>query len=145
MTMREYAIQDVSKKLRVSKETLRYYDKIDLITPKRGENAYRYYTAEDILDLKYLQVMKFAGFSLAEIRAMLINKNNREISRVCKKDTLDLLAKKKKEALNKIEALSTIVDLIDVLVNIIEEKEGGQPESVDDLVNRTYRIIKSNE
>ena len=66
--MKEYSIQQVSEVLQMPKDTLRYYDKLKLVSPSRGENRYRYYTERDILDLQYIETFKYADFSLAEIR-----------------------------------------------------------------------------
>ncbi len=67
-------IKDVSIELNISKDTLRYYDKIGLITPMREDNNYRYYTEENIVDLKYIKVMKYGVMTLHYIKIILYNK-----------------------------------------------------------------------
>ena len=52
-------------------DTLRYYDREGIISPKRHENGYRHYNEADITILKYIIVMKYARFSLAEIKSMV--------------------------------------------------------------------------
>ena len=53
--LKQYSIQQVSELLRIPKDTLRYYDKLGLVSPSRGENRYRYYIEQDILDLQYIR------------------------------------------------------------------------------------------
>lgn len=40
--MKKYSIQQVSELLHMPKDTLRYYDKLELVSPSRGENRYRF-------------------------------------------------------------------------------------------------------
>lgn len=70
--MKQYTIQEVSSMLKVSKDTLRYYEKIGLVEPSRGSNHYRYYTEENVLELQYIEVMKYAHFTLGEIRMFFV-------------------------------------------------------------------------
>ncbi|MDG0795177.1 MerR family transcriptional regulator [Cohnella ginsengisoli] len=65
-----YSIRQVSNLLCIPKDSLRYYDKLGLVSPKRGENNYRYYDDQDLIDLRYIEVMKFCGFSLSEIHEL---------------------------------------------------------------------------
>jgi DNA-binding transcriptional MerR regulator len=96
--MERLSIKQVSEQLQMSKDTLRYYDKLKLVCPKRGENSYRYYTGEDLLDLQYIQVLSFTGFTLSEISQLF------QYMKSCDVDNLPLLLelmKKKKERLAK--------------------------------------------
>ncbi|RND62444.1 HTH-type transcriptional regulator AdhR [Lacticaseibacillus paracasei] len=51
----------------VSKDTLRFYEKIGLIVPSRGENHYRDYTPDDVVKLQITRNLKAVGLSLNEI------------------------------------------------------------------------------
>ena len=47
-----FLIGEVSEYLGVSRDTLRYYDKDNILKPSIiGKNGYRYYTIEDIIKL----------------------------------------------------------------------------------------------
>ncbi|WP_236914718.1 MerR family transcriptional regulator [Clostridium sp. Cult2] len=63
-------IGEVSKKYNIGIETLRYYDKIGLLTVERRYNN-RYYTEEDIKKLQSIMVMKEMMFSLEDIKKIL--------------------------------------------------------------------------
>lgn len=63
-------IGDLSKKFNIPIETLRYYDNIGLLTPKR-KNGNRYYTERDISKLKFLLNMKKLFFTLKETKNIL--------------------------------------------------------------------------
>ena len=71
-----YTTGKFAKKADVTERTLRYYDKIGLLKPKKNdENSYRLYTDEDFVLLQKILVFKSLGFSLDEIR-FLIHDNN---------------------------------------------------------------------
>ena len=65
-----WTIRQTSEKTGISEDTLRYYDKENIISPKRGENGYRLYDDNDISNLKNIVIMKYAHFTLAEIKRM---------------------------------------------------------------------------
>lgn len=62
--------KEVEKLLSVSRSNIRFYEKEGLITPERGENNYRNYTASDIAMLKKIIVLRKLGFTVEEISAM---------------------------------------------------------------------------
>ena len=53
-------------------KTIRYYEEIGLVVPKRQEgNDYRVYCLDDIAQLRFLQRARAVGFSLDECRELL--------------------------------------------------------------------------
>ena len=63
-------ISELSQKTGVSKDTLRFYEKIGLLdsTNRRGENNYRNYDNEAVSRLEFIKHGKALGFKLSEIR-----------------------------------------------------------------------------
>jgi DNA-binding transcriptional MerR regulator len=69
---RQYRTGQFAKKASVTLRTLRYYDRVGLLTPSaHSEAGYRLYTDEDLLTLQHIVALKFLGFSLEEIRICL--------------------------------------------------------------------------
>ena len=61
-------INQVSQLLRITPETIRFYEKKNIVNPKRdAENSYRYYTQEDIRKLYDCKIYQSMGFSLQEV------------------------------------------------------------------------------
>lgn len=60
-------ISDFSKKHHISIDTLRYYDRLGILVPKRQNNQ-RVYEASDQELLKTIETLKSAQFSLEEIK-----------------------------------------------------------------------------
>mgnify|MGYP003365658793 CR=1 FL=1 len=67
-----YNIGDLVKELRINKETIRYYEKIGLLSePKKDKNGYRIYSKDDIEKIRFILIVKNFGFSLKEIGMLL--------------------------------------------------------------------------
>lgn len=77
----EYTIQRLSKLAGVSSRTLRYYDTIGLLKPKRiNSSGYRIYGAEEVDQLQMILFYKELGFPLEEIKAILQSKEFRVLN-----------------------------------------------------------------
>lgn len=57
-------------------DSLSLIQMLTFISPNRGENKYRYYTESNVLDLQYIEVMKYVGFKLRDIKQILFNLHN---------------------------------------------------------------------
>ena len=60
---------EVAKAAGIGKDTLRYYEKIGLISiPPRGQNGYRQYPASVLDELRFIRLGQSVGFTLNEIK-----------------------------------------------------------------------------
>ena len=67
-----YQTGQFAKKASVTLRTLRYYDRVGLLTPSEySESGYRLYAEEDLLTLQHILALKFLGFSLDEIKVCI--------------------------------------------------------------------------
>lgn len=73
MANRLYSIGEVGKLCNVSKKTLRFYDKIDVISQDyiSEENNYRYYSKDTVLFVPVIKYYKQMGFKLEEMKTLL--------------------------------------------------------------------------
>lgn len=72
MEQRFYQTGQFARKAAVSVRTLRYYDKVGLLSPSLHSPAgHRLYTDTDLVRLQQILALKFLGFSLHEIQAYL--------------------------------------------------------------------------
>jgi len=70
--MKTHTIGEAAKKFNVTPKTLRYYQKLGLLTPTvDSASGYRQYTEQDIQQLRFIFNCKKAGFSLKEIQEIL--------------------------------------------------------------------------
>ena len=64
-------IKEVEKELGLSRVTIRFYEKENLLTPQRSGNSYREYDEEDVAVLKKIVILRKLGFSVSEIKDLL--------------------------------------------------------------------------
>jgi len=93
-----------------SRHTLRYYEQIGLISPLRGTNNYRVYTAQTLQDLDFIQRAQSMGFSLGEIGEILDAQRNKLID--CAGGA-KLIEKKMADIKQKIANLQSIYRYLD--------------------------------
>lgn len=94
-----YSIGDAAKAARMTRETLRHYDRIGLVKPsKKNEwTNYRYYTGQDIVRLNTVRALQLMDLPLQEIKKVLAYDDLEKI--------VDFLAQAEKKADEKIAAL----------------------------------------
>lgn len=138
-----YTIKEISNQLRLSIDTLRYYDQMGIVSPIRNANNYRSYSEEDILRLQYVSVMKYANFSINEIKIM-IELLSSEPSQECKKKSIELLRNKAIEMQRLIANYSNLLTLLDESIEISQNIESF-PESqyqVDDFIIKLFHDFR---
>lgn len=64
-------IKEVEKELGIPRASIRFYEKKQLLSPDRKDNAYRNYSEEDIAALKRIIVLRKIGLSVADIEELL--------------------------------------------------------------------------
>lgn len=123
-------IGEVSKKCNIGIETLRYYDKIGLLTVERKNNN-RYYTEEDIKKLQSIMAMKEMMFSLENIKIILeiderIDKGleNKVIDKENIEKLFNEVRLKHMEILEKEKELKKVKEQLERLINKILDLKG---------------------
>ncbi|MRD45682.1 MerR family transcriptional regulator [Caenimonas koreensis] len=67
-----YRIGEAAAQAGVSAANIRYYEKEGLLTPRgRSENSYRFYTDEDVHQLRFIRLCRAMDMSLDEVRTLL--------------------------------------------------------------------------
>ena len=94
--MKSYRIGEVAKQLKISIDTLRYYEKIDLLAPiSRNSGGIRLYYELDIARINFIQRSKMMNFTLDEIKTLLQMRENpqqmREDVRALTQQKLDVI------------------------------------------------------
>ncbi|WP_285848141.1 MULTISPECIES: MerR family DNA-binding transcriptional regulator [unclassified Mesobacillus] len=67
-----YSISDLAEEFGVTTRTIRYYEELGLLNPSRSEGGRRLYSSKDLARLKLILRGKRFGFSLEEIREMVL-------------------------------------------------------------------------
>ena len=118
----EYTIKQLANLSGVSTRTLRYYDEIDLLKPKRiGENGYRIYETEQIDTLEQILCYRSLGVSLEEI-SRLLSATNTEKEQVLQRHLIALSERKSQIELFIENVSKTILLLKGDIIMTDEEK-----------------------
>lgn len=117
-------IGELSKTVDLSKDTIRYYEKMGLISPTII-NKVRIYSEKDLLRLKSIQILKTARFSLMEIK-IFIDYDNQfnsmdEIYNMSK-DDLSMLKDLIHEKMEEIDRIKNELEIASKLLNKMNNK-----------------------
>jgi len=128
-------------------DTLRYYDREGIISPKRHENGYRHYDEADITILKYIVVMKYARFSLAEIKSMveLFGREPGDDCVECNNTCNRILNSKIKELGQMISNYQKIVGLMEKLQPMVQNIEAyySNERNIEKFIDQIFDDIQS--
>lgn len=126
----KYRVGEVARIKGVDAQTLRYYDKLDILTPAFiEENRYRYYSVDQFMDVDFIKFCKKMGFTLGEIK---------EFKEITDIDQAMAFMKEKrdefeKEVLRKqaiLKNFNQILDKVELVKNKYEQR-GEEPQIVE--------------
>jgi MerR family Zn(II)-responsive transcriptional regulator of zntA len=107
-------INELAKLSGISAHTLRYYEKLGLLTPsQRSESNYRIYSKDDLTTAIFIKRSKECGFSLAETASLLAIKNDKS-QHVCA-ETKEITRTKINELAEQIEKLKKMQNTLQEL------------------------------
>ncbi len=140
-----YSIQDVSRILGISKDTLRYYDRIGIVSPAREENRYRSYSEDDLIDLMNIQIMQYADFSLDEIRDKLLFHKVDNPDPAYFKEVAEFLEAKNAEIRRKVAHLKRASRLLDVAAEALRDFNNESDQTLTKIAQEIYKDIQKGE
>jgi MerR family copper efflux transcriptional regulator len=77
--MERFTIGEIARQAEVGVDTVRYYERNRLLPePARRLSGYREYKADDVRRLRFIRRARDLGFSLADIRELLLLSEDRE-------------------------------------------------------------------
>ena len=113
-----YTISEISKLYGIGTDSLRYYEEIGALEPKRGKNNYRLYRLKDICRLKTIRDLLQLGFSMKQVRAYLDDMNL--------ENTLCMLEDEKKTIREQQEQLRLVEKSIERRMEHIQKYRGTE-------------------
>ena len=109
----KFLIGELAKLFNISTDTLRHYDRIDLLKPDDdSKNDYRYYSIRSFFKLSRILFLKSLDISLGDIKRYMRNKNRNNL--------LVLLEKKEHEIDIKINTLNNLKKKIQIKRELLE-------------------------
>ena len=107
-------IGEFSKICQVSVKTLHHYDRVGLLAPAEVDRftGYRYYKAEQIDTMNYIQRLKRYGFSLEEIQHLITISDKKELS--------DKLRQQKVKLVREQQEMAIILNELQTHISVFE-------------------------
>lgn len=140
-----YSIQEVSQILGMSKDTLRYYDRIGIVSPFRKDNRYRRYSRDDLIDLMNIQIMQYADFTLDEIKGKLGFRKMDIIDSAYCEEVASFLDAKNAEMRKKINHLEKVSRLLNLAAETLRDFNNESDQGLAEFVRELYKDIRGNE
>lgn len=122
---------------KLSADSLRHYEKIYLISPKRKENNYRIYSEVEYRQVQYIKVLQYLGFSLKEINQLLMLDNS-EVNEECKVLTDEFFAEKIQQIEN---VVNDYVYVLDELKSFMDMRESFFPFDTNRIKDFTDKVV----
>ncbi|AZK45643.1 MerR family transcriptional regulator [Paenibacillus lentus] len=125
-------IKDFANKYQIQTDTIRYYEKENLLNPIRRENGYREFDEECEKQIQLIIVLKQLGFTIKEIQQSLILRD-RSISTECKDATTLLLNQKIMNLEEKIRFYQQALRVVQAIKELASEVKYS--ENIEDIEN----------
>ena len=111
---------------RTTKETLRHYDRIGLLSPAiRGQNGYRFYTVAQFADFSLISALQSTGLSLSEIQEFMNQPGSDALYDVLR-ERIDALENQRRELHRKQQVLESALAQAERLRGWLDENAGAQ-------------------
>ncbi|MBB6452596.1 DNA-binding transcriptional MerR regulator [Salirhabdus euzebyi] len=112
MTEKLYAVKAFATLTGVTERTLRYYDRIGILTPSHyNEKGHRLYGLDDINQIQKILTLKYLGYSLTDIKKNLLETNDNRLQDTFKQQK-EMLEKKKEEIDFVIQTITRVEKLV---------------------------------
>ena len=135
-----FKIGEISKLYHIGADSLRYYEELGILSPKRGENQYRLYSLNDLWKLNVIRDLRSLDFSMERIKEYM---DHRSIH-----STEQLLSEELLVIEEKIRTLSELKENVEERLHPIQEAKSppiGVIEKKHLSTRRCYMIHSGYE
>lgn len=133
----KFTVGELSKLHGMRKQTLIYYDNIDLFKPNIVDqnNGYRYYTSEQLEVLDSILVLRELGIPIKEIKDFLIKRDNTK--------TLNLLKEQKIKLNEQLTSLQRTIKRLENKIDTIENLDISENEIYFKEMDSEYLVVQN--
>jgi len=115
-------IREVAETFKLTPRTLRYYEEIGLLSPKRTETNQRLYDKKEIAKIKLIERGKSYNFNLDEIKEMILLFDIDRSGKAQLKRTIEYGKEKKREINERMKELQEIKKEITELERLFTQR-----------------------
>ncbi|MBU3179356.1 MerR family transcriptional regulator [Clostridium estertheticum] len=115
-----YRIGEISEIYGIGKDSLRYYEKLGIIKPKRGENGYRLYNIKDIWKLNLIKELRNFDISMKRIKEYLEDRSIETTKQILQEEMklidekMQLLTDNKDNIIKRLKSIDDIISDIEL-------------------------------
>ncbi|WP_343784220.1 MerR family transcriptional regulator [Alkalibacillus silvisoli] len=117
-----YSISDLAQQFNVSTRTIRYYEEVGLLKPKRNQSGHRQFTKKEQTQLQLIFRGKKYGFNLDEIKEMVLLFEEDPTGKEQLKRTVEYGEDKIKEVSKRIEELNEMKGEMEQLMQVFHDE-----------------------
>lgn len=144
----KFTVGELAKLHGMHKQTLIYYDNIDLFKPNIVDenNGYRYYTSEQLEVLDSILVLRELGIPIKEIKDFLIKRDNNKALNLLKeqKIKLDEQVKNLQRTIKRLENKIDTIENLDINENEVYFKEMDLEYLVVQNVDAPFQLLQTD-
>ncbi|QZY55181.1 MerR family transcriptional regulator [Crassaminicella profunda] len=152
---KEYTIGEICKLYNIGPDSMRYYEKKGLITPRRRKNGYRIYSIEEVWKLNIIKDLRKLKFSVKQIKEYLEDRSiqstkalvDHEIKLIEKEiESLEDTNKNLKRKLDSLKQINKIKDYEKIKIKNIPLRKIiliEQDVSKDEEIDLAFRKLQS--
>ncbi|OBZ16186.1 MerR family transcriptional regulator [Bacillus sp. FJAT-27264] len=111
----DYKINEISKLYGIGVDSLRYYEKLGLLIPRRDDNGYRLYSLQDIYKLNIIRDLRELDFTLPQIKSYLDQQSV--------ENTLELLHTEQEMIKEQVAKLETTQRIIQSRIKVLTDAQ----------------------
>lgn len=116
-----YKISEISKLYGIGPDSLRYYERLGILRPKRDTNQYRLYSLKDIYKLNLICDLRKLNFSMSQIKEYLDCQTINNTLDILYREQ-ELLKIKLQELAEKEQVIKERIDALHAAENIVSER-----------------------
>ena len=135
-------IKDFASKYQVQPNTVRYYEKVSLLSPIRQENNYRDFDEECEKQIQLIIVLKQLGFTIKEIQQLLMLREDPSLSAECKDTTVLLLDQKIMKLEERIQFYQQALKVVQAIKELASEVKYS--ENIKDIERLVLSLFQED-
>lgn len=143
-----FTVGELAKLNNLNKQTLIYYDNINLFKPKIVDknNGYRYYTSDQLEILDSILVLRELGIPIKEIKEFLVDRDNNKTLILLKeqKKKLQLQLKNLKKTIIRLENKIETIESLNEYEDKVYFKEMGSEFLITQKVETPFQLLQTD-
>lgn len=130
-------IGEIAEFFGISRKAIRLYEKKGIMKPVEVDaaNGYRYYSVEQVQQLNALLELKALGFSLDEIKTVIVGETNKEL-------LLGILEKKRQAWQEAMDAAKYKAECLDSIISNLQSSQTAEKMTEMTEEERAWLLVK---